>query len=181
LADVECKLNIMIANYERSGMGDGHLQCHGKQDEVSLANSNDDNDDQLDYQEGSNKADFLGCNRPHILYFWQLMEDNDLLKKGNVHLKNCGVLSEKYSDTSSSSGERKHKVLAEREHKRQAQEKQDDMVCKRMGSDIRMLCVNQSHRFLMTMMERKMMAESDGNERLVKFYEQQIDASQHKK
>jgi len=96
LSDMECKLNIMIANYKRSGMGDGHPQ-HGTQvrHDGRCKDNVDGKDDQLDFQDGSNKASFLGPNHSHILYFWQLMEDNKLLGFCNVCLKNCGVSSEK--------------------------------------------------------------------------------------
>jgi len=72
-------------------MGDGH-PCYCSDDS--------NNDSGLEFQDGSNKASFLDNYQPHVLYFWQLMEDNGLLDNCNVCLKSAGVLSE-YSDISS--------------------------------------------------------------------------------
>jgi len=63
LADTECKLNIILANYEQSSMGDGHPQCQNNSD-----NSNSD-DNGLEFQDSSDKASFLVATSPTFCTF----------------------------------------------------------------------------------------------------------------
>ena len=108
LSDSESKMNLILANYEQSGMGEGHKENNS--DKISILSSgstdsstSDDNDNKLDFIDGNDKLNFLGLYWPHILYYWQLMEDNKLLKNCNVCLKSGGVSLKKAADTSSSS------------------------------------------------------------------------------
>jgi len=168
LADTECKLNIILVNYKQIGMGDGHPQCQN-----NLDNSNSD-DDGLEFQDGSDKASFLGSYKPHILYFWQLMEDNHLLNNCNVCLKSSGVSSEKHSDTTSSTMTHKCQVRIQREREMHEEEKQNRKFCKSVCDDLFYVCITQSRSLLVSMMEKKRNAEQHGDAELASFYEREI-------
>jgi hypothetical protein len=68
--DVRGKLSIIKNNYDQSGNGAG--DCHGNDpdhgpvEELTLTNNTD-------------RKNFLGGNKPHLLYLWQILEDNALL------------------------------------------------------------------------------------------------------
>jgi hypothetical protein len=70
-ADVRGKLVIIVANYEKSGNGSGNRldseEDHGQTSSFTLTDNND-------------RQNFLGTHKPHLLYFWQLLDDYDLLK-----------------------------------------------------------------------------------------------------
>jgi hypothetical protein len=70
LADVRAKLVIIISNWERSGNGGGNRQ---------------ENDDDFGSPRGftltdDDRANFLGGHKPHLLYFWQKMDDENMLQ-----------------------------------------------------------------------------------------------------
>jgi hypothetical protein len=68
--NVHGKLATIKKNYDQSGNGAGNCHGddpdHGPVSELTLANNTD----------GQN---ILGGNKPHLLYFWQILEDNNLL------------------------------------------------------------------------------------------------------
>jgi hypothetical protein len=70
-SDVHGKLVIIVSNYDASGNGAGNRDQndpdHGNVSEFTL----------VDNMECQN---FLGGNPSHLLYFWQLLEEHDLLK-----------------------------------------------------------------------------------------------------
>jgi hypothetical protein len=61
---------IIKNNYDQSENGAGNYlgddPDHGPVSELTLTNNTD-------------RQNSLGINKPHLLYFWQILEDNDLL------------------------------------------------------------------------------------------------------
>jgi hypothetical protein len=81
LADVRAKLVIIINNWQRSGNGGGN-----KMDEVyNLQESQQALDDtetprkELTYQD-DDRRNYLGNNKPHLLYFWQKLDEGNILQ-----------------------------------------------------------------------------------------------------
>jgi hypothetical protein len=69
-SDVRGKLVVMVKNYEKSGNGSGNrMETENDSGSISSFRLTDDND----------RQNFLGNNKPHLLYFWQLLEEYDLL------------------------------------------------------------------------------------------------------
>jgi hypothetical protein len=69
-SDVRGKLVIIDKNYEKSGIGSGNqMETDNDSGPISSFTLMDNNDHQ----------NFLGNNKPHLLYFWQLLEEYDIL------------------------------------------------------------------------------------------------------
>jgi hypothetical protein len=63
LADVRAKLVIMVSNWERSGNGNGNRADNDNLEDGDVRLQDDD------------RRNFLGTYKPHLLYFWQKLEE----------------------------------------------------------------------------------------------------------
>jgi hypothetical protein len=72
MADIRAKLVIVIENWERSGNGNGMLSRN--MDDPDYGNFEDC--DLID----DNRANFLNGNKSHLLYFWQILDETQILQ-----------------------------------------------------------------------------------------------------
>jgi hypothetical protein len=71
LADVRAKLVVVISNWENSGNGSGQRSIDDKDFGMYCDMTLIDD----------NRSNFLGTNKSHLLYFWQLMDEYSLLQQ----------------------------------------------------------------------------------------------------
>lgn len=71
IADIRARLVVIIDKWERSGNGGGNRSIDD--DDYGRISSMTLQDD--------DRANFLGGNKPHLLYFWQILDECELLQR----------------------------------------------------------------------------------------------------
>lgn len=84
IADIRARLVVVIDNWERSGNGGGNRSIDD--DDYGRINTMTLQDD--------DRSNFLGGNKSHLLYFWQILEECELLQK------TLSVIPKEYSASS---------------------------------------------------------------------------------
>jgi len=163
---------IILAQYEQSGMGAGTLhamQCQNKNDDHN-SDDNSSDSDAVQYVDGCDKANFLDKYKPHILYYWHLMEDFKLLKHCNVCLKDGRASSNKVSVTSSNISWHAFKLCQKANKKRKCREKNQHLVTQNLN----VISVSKMCNALINMMKEKHLTKKEGDKDLVEFLTEQI-------